>query len=80
VPPVWGHVRRVFVKAQSRRCGVARKLLKPLCAFFASQDVAGVSLHYLLSNKLGKRFWTDLGFEPFLINAKTTLAELTEKL
>ena len=55
-------------------------LLKPLCTFFASQDVAGVSLHYLIANELASRFWAGLGFEPFLMNAKTTVAGLIEKL
>jgi len=80
VPEVSGQIRRVFVKERCRRRGAARMMLKDQCDFFVSGDVGDVSLHYLIRNGLAERFWTRLGFEPLLINVRTTLDDLRDRL
>ncbi|HUW56187.1 MAG TPA: GNAT family N-acetyltransferase [Planctomycetota bacterium] len=80
VPAASGHIRRVFVKEGCRRGGIGRRLLAPLCDFFDGHGVSDVQLHYMVRNAAGERFWTRLGFQPFLMMAKATLADLTGRL
>ena len=80
VPAASGHIRRVFVREDRRGGGIGRELVKVLCRFFAGHGVTGVSLHYMVNNAAGEQFWARLGFHPFLMMAKATLADLTENL
>ena len=76
----FGYIGRVYVAPEWRSRGVARRLLKRLCDFFAAEKLEAVALHYLVKNELAGRFWTWLGFEPFLMNARTTLDALADRL
>jgi len=79
-PALSGHIRRVYVEEGFRGRGIARRLLVPLCDFFAGHGVTGVQLHYMVKNASGERFWTRLGFKPFLMMAKTTLSDFVGRL
>ena len=79
-PPVAGYIRKVFVNESHRGRGVARQLLRDLMTFFGVHGIEMIDLHYLTRNASAEKFWTHLGFEPFLMNARTTLAELAKNL
>ena len=80
IPPLSGHIRRVFVKEGCRGGGIGCRLLAPLRHFFGGHGVTDIYLHHMVKNDGAGRFWTRLGFQPFLMMAKATLADLADAL
>jgi ribosomal protein S18 acetylase RimI-like enzyme len=80
VPNVGGYITKVFVAESHRGTGLARRLVGELVGFFAERGIEQVDLHYLVRNESAQRFWTKLGFEPFLMNVRTTLDDLRARL
>jgi ribosomal protein S18 acetylase RimI-like enzyme len=71
-PGVVGFVDTAYVRADCRRRGVGRSLMRRLLAFFEERGAQDVCVRYVLGNHEGERFWRGLGFEPFSVSANAT--------
>lgn len=80
-PSQAGQVDQAFVRPEHRRAGVASRLMRELCRFFAANQVDEITLRYAEGNEEATRFWAAMGFTPRIITAgasrQTVEAQLT---
>lgn len=79
-PSLAGLIGRVFVQEAWRCCGVGRALVGDLVVFFQRRQVDEIAVQYVVGNREAERFWTRLGFEPRIIRAGASLAQLRAHL
>lgn len=72
-----GQVDQAFVRADHRRAGLGRKLVRQLCRFFAAEEVEDISLRYVVGNAEAATFWSAIGFSPRIMTCGAT-RELVE--
>jgi ribosomal protein S18 acetylase RimI-like enzyme len=77
-----GQVDQAFVRPEHRRAGVASRLMRELCRFFAANQVEQLTLRYAEGNEEATRFWAAMGFAPRIVTVgasrQTVEAQLTQ--
>lgn len=68
-----GFIAMVWVAERSRRQGLARRLCAEFESWFKQRGAAWVELVYLSANHEAVATWSELGFEPFRIEARKAL-------
>jgi len=68
-PSQAGQVDQAFVRPDHRRTGIASRLVRQLCQFFAENQVEQLTLRYAEGNEEATRFWAAIGFVPRIVTA-----------
>jgi GNAT superfamily N-acetyltransferase len=66
------YLRQIFVRAENRRCGIARSLVQWL-AQNAWPTAPRVRIDVLVGNDVGRRFWESIGFREYCLTMEMEL-------
>ncbi|MGZ4137846.1 MAG: GNAT family N-acetyltransferase, partial [Actinomycetota bacterium] len=70
----------VVVRADRRRAGVGRALVREVVRFSAERDVPWVELKTFSPNRGAMEFWESLGFTPRVVQLTAPVGRLSEHL
>jgi GNAT superfamily N-acetyltransferase len=79
-PAKAGLVDQVIVHPDHRRRGIGTRLLAGLCEFFATADIADLSLRYVVGNDAAAAFWAAMGFRPRIVTTGAKRLEVQYRL
>ena len=73
----YGLILGFFVAEIHRRIGIGTELVKGIRKWFCEKGVRRIEVRHSTHNKMAARFWTDMGFRPYL---RTLFMELQTDL
>jgi GNAT superfamily N-acetyltransferase len=77
-PPVlelkeYGEIGNMALSEKYRQRGIGARLLKALRQWFSKRGIKRIEVRYSTANDVAERFWTKMGFKPYL---KTAFKEI----
>ena len=70
-----GYINDVFVQAEFRKLGIARKFLIELKKWFKTKDIKYVELSVHAKNEIGKKTWAKFGFDAYEIKKRVEMVK-----
>jgi ribosomal protein S18 acetylase RimI-like enzyme len=64
--PEYGQILDFLVTAEYRRAGLGEQMFRTLCAWFRREGMHRIEVRHSTANEIAARFWTKMGFEPYL--------------
>jgi len=67
--PDYGQILDIFVAAHYRKSGIGALMFRVLYDWFAQRGLRRIEVRHSTHNLIAERFWTKMGFEPYLSTA-----------